>query len=377
MLLAGIRTRTNADQQQRFIDAYLQTIQPYSHWSHRDLSDYVPKLYARADQHRRHLLVSADRRCLLNSKYCRRIKLTQGWSARVFLQTKHPRQDCPASQCRFSTDDWQNALADPASLPCAEEILKKGGRTTVTARNLRIGPTELQVVVKHSPLRTGLRGFLEYLRPSRAVKQWHIAHALTNRRLPTAWPLAALEHHRFGLLTESILITEHIDHASNLRVMIRDNRLPPPGRERTKLARSLGRLIAQLQLEDLRHRDCKLSNIMVREPSPECPAYQPYLIDLDGLAIRRQPFILRPHEALIRAAASIPPRHMPPLRDLLTAFGAYVEALDLPEAHNPLQRKRLWLIIAAAAARFSAKSRQKTAQGSDTPRTKRVSPDRT
>lgn len=356
VLFSSIRARTSGAQQQHFIDAYLRAIQPYGHWSHRDLSSYVPRLHARADRHRRRLLRSRDRRCLGDTKYSQRIKLPHGWSGSVFCQAKHGISDSAASQCRLSSADWEQALANPLGLLETGEVLKKGGRSTVRAGVLTVGSTELQIVVKHSRLRSGVRGFFDSLRRSRAVKQWYIAHALINRQLSTAWPLAALEHHHFGRLTESIFITERISGALNLHSMLCNGELPPAGRERTELARSLGRLIGRLWLEGLRHRDCKLTNIMVGHHPDGSPASRVYLVDLDGLLVRRWPLALRPHRAIIRAAANIPKQIELPLRDLVTVFREYVSTLGLPECHNALGRKLLWEFIADRAASYSAKS---------------------
>ena len=354
VLLAAIRGRTSPAQQQQFIETYLLTIHPHSHWSGGDMSGYVPRLYALAERHHRRMLRRRDRRCMRNSRYSRRIRLGHGWSGRVFLEAKHPCPDSYASQQRFTGEEWQEALADPSSL-LGGEIIKEGTRATVTGGTIKVGGNELQVVFKHSRLRGGLRGIGQAIRQSRAMKQWHMAHALISRQLPTAWPLAALEHHRFGFLCESVFVTELIPDAPSLRRLLRQEQLPARGQERSDLAKSIGRMIAQIEMQGLRHRDCKLSNIVIRERAGD-GGYRPYLVDLDGLSIRPRWLAGRAHEAIIRAAGSEPERFRPGLRDLLTVFRAYLEAMNAPEAHNIFMRKQLWRFVAAGAAAARART---------------------
>ena len=360
VLLAAIRMRTSADQQQRFIDSYLQEIHPYSHWSHRDMSDYGPRLYEYADRHHRRMLASRDRRCFRNTKYGRRIKLGDGWSGRVFLSAKHGLADSAASQQQFTRQDWQQALSDPAALVRGPEVLKEGSKATVSAGPLTVGGIELQVVFKHARRRSGVRGIVDAIRLSRAMRQWHGAHALINRQLPTAWPLAALEHHRFGFLVESVLITERIGEAASLHWLLRHGGVPAKGVQRKALAESLGRLIAGIGLQGMRHRDCKLSNIVIRH----CPdgGWRPYLVDLDGLSVRLFGMGGKPHEALIRAAGSEPQRFQPPLRDMVRVFWAYLEELGAEERHNALLRRQLWQFVEAGAKVARANTRRDPAK---------------
>ena len=57
------------------------------------------------------------------------------------------------------------------------------------------------------------------------------------------------------------------------------------GQRRKQLAQQLGSLLGELRLKGFSNRDCKASNIMVADVSGL--GYKLYLVDLDGLRLRR------------------------------------------------------------------------------------------
>jgi len=363
MILAALRHKLTPGQQKFFIDAYLHAVLPHYLYSSEQLADYFVNLQYLADRHSQRLCRRRDRRSLRDSKYSRRVKLTHGWSARVFLQVKHPLADSPASNCRFTISDWLGALKDPAALIQPGRILKLGGKSTVIARSIQLGQRKLQIVAKHARAPKGPRRCWYALRRSRALRHWHRAHALIHRSLPTAWPLAALEHRRFGLLSESILLCEEISNAQNLSTMLtKSSDLPGPGPGRRQLARQLGYLLAELRLKGFGHRDCKISNIVVcRMPGAES-IYKLYLVDLDGLRLKRFPGFDHRHEALVRLAASALPAASLTLKDFARTFKTYLNHLNLDEAHNPGLRRQLWQKLNRAAVRKAAQSRKNNAR---------------
>jgi len=171
---------------------------------------------------------------------------------------------------------------------------------------------------------------------------------LISRNIPTAWPLAAIDREHHMLLNDSILLCEKIPNSCNLRQFILEGNFDKlPRRKRIELAEQTGSLLAQLQRQGLRHRDCKATNIMVgHQPELDQPDLSPsfrlFLVDLDGLRARL-PFEIWPsHEAIIRLAASTLNLSALKRLDMVRTFNKYLQILDLPEAKDRRARHRLW-----------------------------------
>jgi hypothetical protein len=211
------------------------------------------------------------------------------------------------------------------------------------AKTIAVGPHTLDVVIKHSRLSNGFRGFIQSLYRSRALRQWHRAHMLIERHIPTAWPLAVVEKRTPFLLQESILICERIPDSYNIRQFVLEGKWENLTRHgRIELIEQIGSLLAQLQRTGLRHRDCKATNIMVQYLPKHEPVFQLYLVDLDGLR-RRLPFeIWGSHEAIVRLAASAIELKPVQIRDVVRVFLSYIRNMDLPEVKDRKARHQFW-----------------------------------
>jgi len=324
MLMHPFRLRLTKKQIHRFVLTYLRSLNKYHQWSPSEINQFEQRLQYETDRYIRRFLTRRDRRCLENTKYARKIKLPGNWTARVFLQTKHPYPNNPASYHHFPPHNWQEALAKPEKLLQSDNYLKQGEYNTVTTQSLTVGSATIEVVIKHTRLRKGIRGLIQSLRVSRAVGQWHKAHMLINRHLPTAWPLAALEHRQGLMLRESILICEKIYPSYNLSEFVEQTSFPQNPAVRIQLALELGRLLADLRRWGFRHRDCKATNIIVHHRPDEPSPYRLSLVDLDGVSLRRLPFFGVRHEALVRLAASALTRTQLKQSDYVRVFKAYL-----------------------------------------------------
>ena len=395
MLLSGMRYNVLPNKQLKFVSAYLRAMQPHREISDADLKSYFRTVSSFTDLQDWRVWASRDRRCLRNNRYSKKISLPNNFSARVFCQIKHPPPDSAAAKQVFEPNHWRQALTDPLSLTefplqsyfdangespndgdekvinngkaqvGSVRLLKKGNHNTVIAKLLKINNLSINVVVKHSIHRAGIRGFWQSVRCSRAMRQWQRAHALLNRDIPTAFPLAALEQRKWLLLKQSILLCEEIPDCQNLHQMITQNTLPTSRYQRTELTIQLAQLLACLRQRNLRHRDCKTTNIVIRSlADPSKPAgnsdFQPYLVDLDGL----RPFLIPArliriiqkftplfpgHEALLRLAGSALSCKSPNITrtDLMRFFLAYYYSLCTDQSHKQLSKKALWRKLSA------------------------------
>ncbi|MBN2375323.1 MAG: hypothetical protein JXD22_02905 [Sedimentisphaerales bacterium] len=410
MLMSGMRYNVLQDKHLKFVSAYLRAMQPHRKISDADLKSYFQKVSSLTDLQDWRIWASRDRRCLRNSRYSKKISLPNNFSARVFCQIKHPPPDSAAAKLVFEPNHWRQALTDPLSLTefplqsyyetngktpggggktdggktdggesdggetgggnvqtraGSVRLLKKGNHNTVITKPLKINNLSINVVVKHSIHRAGIKGFWQSVRRSRAMRQWQRAHALLNRDIPTAFPLAALEQRKWLLLRQSILLCEEIPDCQNLHQMISRNTLPKSRYQRTGLIIQMAQLLTRLRERNLRHRDCKSTNIVIRRltdrsKSSEKSGFQLYLVDLDGL----RPFLIPArliriiqkitphfpgHEAFLRLAGSVLACKSPNITrtDLMRFFLAYYYSLCADQSHKQLSKKVLWRKLSA------------------------------
>jgi lipopolysaccharide heptosyltransferase I len=422
-LLAGVQPLTDkyrrrgtpdsikTDPLYEFVKAYLTTLRELERWSSAELPgtvsedsqrvgqsptlpvgntdraerDYLRRLMAIVVRYQRRFYRSRDRRPLRSSRYFRKLKLPDNWSSYVYLQSRYPADFSVASRCRFTAEQWRQALADPESLLQSGKSLKEGGRNTVIVKTLTVGSTLLQVVIKHTRPYSGNniinrfmavgRGLWEIMSRSRAVRQWFRANALISRLIPTAWPLAALERREGLRVKDSIFICEWIPDSANLAQIITQRQLAKDSKYRKALAEQLGKLLGMLRYQDFRHRDCKATNIVIQTPPSRTPANKrlsgimsgggvgrcrAFLVDLDGLRPRLFHSRFAGHEALVRLGESVLSyyKHVT-LADYARVFRNYIRYLELPETHNRALRRKLWDKISKQVRKKVAKNNRK------------------
>jgi hypothetical protein len=140
---------------------------------------------------------------------------------------------------------------------------------------------ELDLAVKWNHWR-GLRGALSDLfNGSRAARAVIGAERLREIGLLYPETFAIAERRRFGLVTESFLLTRFLPYASPLPAILPTIRGVP--KERRALAYALGDLVGKLHAAHLDHADLKHSNLLVT------PEHRFVLLDLDSLARSHRP----------------------------------------------------------------------------------------
>ncbi|MFL5338881.1 MAG: lipopolysaccharide kinase InaA family protein [Gemmataceae bacterium] len=177
---------------------------------------------------------------------------------------------------RVPLDDWLQAAQ-------AEKV--KDGRFRTIYR-VRCGGLDLHV--KHCrPV--GLRAWLrEWLRPAKALLEFRRIRAIARRNIPTLEALAVGTGRGVGP-SDSYLITESLADTQSLGAFLS---LAPPPRVRQRLARELGRFLAQLHDAGIRHADLHPGNLLLRWPDDR-PEF--VLIDLHDVQTGRP---LRPAQSL-------------------------------------------------------------------------------
>ena len=167
-----------------------------------------------------------------------------------------------------------------------------------------------RVACKRYRPRSWWKAFCWLFRRSRARCAWNSGRELLARGIATARPLAMCEIRRFWFRRTSYLFTEWIEAAENLHLygwQLADLPIRQRLRSAARCAESLGRLIGRMHSLQIAHRDLKGANLLVAQGNTANgnDRLQTYLIDLDGVQIRRRLSPARRAANLARLAASI------------------------------------------------------------------------
>ncbi len=290
-------TRTDRLRFQRFYMAFREELSrrtgsgPSIQLSSRD---FVEALERAARRHARALWAKRDRVAMRNGKYFCHVKARGGWRGHAFLRAKHPSPHSRASRMHFAPSQWRNWLSHPKDLIRRDRpgVIKDSHSAYVGRTHLPTQDGPLEVIVKQGRRRTFFKRISRLFAPSRNLQSWKKGYQLLNRDLPTARPLAVLERRRFGLLRDSVLLTEALPGARDFDTFLRLDLLHANAetvrKAKSRLLEALVRLIKDMQQKGFAHRDFKAANLMVQyEPaSGEPPRLT--LVDLDGLSLRRE-----------------------------------------------------------------------------------------
>ncbi len=357
----------------RFLDRYLhwrdavQSQCPFGRRLGLDRPALLQALERATHRHAEALYAKRDRRVMRDGRYFTRLRLPGGWRGHAFLTAKHEIAGSPASGLMLSRTQWQAWLADPQRLVEPQDrsrVIKDSTSAMICWDCLDAGDgQQLKVVYKRSRPRNPLKLLLHSLGRSRPMLTWRRGNALLNRRIPTARPLAVLQRRRLGLLADSMVVTEYLEHARDLdtvlTVLLRHEQ---PDRQRavkSQIAAALVRVLRDLHDRGFIHRDLKAPNVMVQwNPAGEETA-RVLLVDLDGLRHRGQASPAWQWRALTRLNISLDQCRRVSVTDRLRFLQAYLARPGHPQP----EWKSVWRHIAVASAdsrRYFARQRQKT-----------------
>ncbi|MBI4578441.1 MAG: hypothetical protein HY718_01990 [Planctomycetes bacterium] len=286
----------------RFLDRYLhwrdafEATGAYGRRLGFSSSELRPAIERAAEAHASALYAQRDRRASRSGRYFTALRLGRGWRAFAFLKAKYPVSGSNASWMTFGPGQWRQWLNRPLQWIRAEQAqysIKKSASGTVCRSRLPLGDESLDVVCKRSTPRHLGKRIKNMFRRSRAMRTWYLANAMLNRRIPTARPLAVAERRRCGVLLDSIIITEHIEHAHDLDTLLTvQTRNLDPTRQflvKRQVAEELAGLVRAFHARGFVHRDMKAPNIMVQWNPAAGARPRILLVDVDGIRQCRRP----------------------------------------------------------------------------------------
>lgn len=272
------------------------------------------------------------RRANRNGRLAQSIVLPDGWRGRVWLQAKPAPRPTPTGNMQFTIQDWREAMGDPDNYydRDAAGVVKSGSKAITRRDVLQLGNQNVTVFVKATH-QNQLDLWFGRFRASRSSRSWRVGHWLLINGIFAPRPLAALQRRQAGIRRGDLLISEAIEPAERLSWFIHHTLVQQRGTQRWRtisyLAATLVDLLADLHRCDIIHRDCKMPNLLVQWPNPsQCRIY---LVDLDGVSLRRWWQPRRPLSPLRRLARSaLPSRHALSRTDFLRVLRAFLQRID-------------------------------------------------
>jgi tRNA A-37 threonylcarbamoyl transferase component Bud32 len=260
----------------------------------------------------------------------------------------------------LAPEDLQRVLADPLAplLANLRRPIKLSHGSIVVDAEFPLGGRQIRVAYKRSRVKRWWKSIFAGLRASRALQAWRLGHALLQRGIATARPLAVCEPRRFSLRSSSYLITEWIEGAENMHLYlwrVAERAAPERRRRARECAQSLGRLVGRMHAWDVAHRDLKGCNLVAVE-GPN--GVETRLIDLDGVRIVRRLGQKTKMRNLARIAVSAAAHPWLSRTDRLRFLRAYLR--ELPNG-GP-RWKQVWRDVTCHALKAQAALRRQGAQ---------------
>lgn len=192
----------------------------------------------------------------------------------------HSVRDLARAELIQLLDDPDALLTKNLSRPVK---LERG--SLIVQAELPLGERETRVIYKRYRPWNWQKALVGKLRPGRALRGWYLGHALLQRRIATARPVAVCDLRRPWYRCQSYLAIEWIEGSENLHLYawkLAGENLQKRLRRAAQCADSLGALIGRMHARQVTHGDLKGSNLLVVENDTDV---QTYLVDTDGVRI--------------------------------------------------------------------------------------------
>ena len=169
---------------------------------------------------------------------------------------------------KYDSPELRSLLNDPDSvIDECDSCLKRGNSSTVVL--VPVG--DKTMVIKRYNIKSLWHALSRAWRPSRAAVSWHNAHMLRFYGVPTAAPVAMVEH-RFGpFFGKAYFVCEYLQGQTAREYFATD---PPV--DSAAVLRKIREILALLGRFHIAHGDLKATNFLIKAP-------EAWIIDLDGM----------------------------------------------------------------------------------------------
>lgn len=168
----------------------------------------------------------------------------------------------------YDSAELRSVLANPDSvIESSNTFLKQGNSSTVT----RVAVGNRKMVIKRYNIKSLWHALSRAWRPSRAAVSWRNAHMLTVYGVPTAAPVAMVEH-RFGpFFGKAYFVCEYLQGDT-----AREYFAAAPAADSTVVLQQIGEILEIFRRFHIAHGDMKATNFLIR-------GSRVWVIDLDGM----------------------------------------------------------------------------------------------
>lgn len=159
------------------------------------------------------------------------------------------------------------------ALISAQNLLKNGNTSTVALAEI----DDKKIVIKRYNIKNFWHGLSRAFRQSRAAVSWANAHRLKILNIPTAKPVALIEHRRLGVFRgKAYFLAEYIVAPDAAQYFAQTQNKTSYKKQRAEAIKNIVTLFYKLYLLKISHGDTKATNIKMQ-------GTQPVLIDLDSM----------------------------------------------------------------------------------------------
>ena len=262
-LNGDLRGKVSGRVRMRFLEEYAR--------GHEFLSghfkEYCRLIEARTEREHRRSLARQDRKCLGTNSQFKRARRGELWGHTVRERIEIAEEVLDLIP--------KKGLSQPDA-----RLVKDGGATTVWEQRLDLVGLRRGIFLKRYNRRKAWSPLADVVRGSRAMRSWRMAHALANRGIAVARPLAAVERREAGMPVESWLVTEAVTDGVILSEWVASHLAgDESGRWRREAARAVGSWVRRLHETGFTNRDLKPNNILVRERG----SVEFVIVDFDGV----------------------------------------------------------------------------------------------
>ncbi|MFA6177070.1 MAG: lipopolysaccharide kinase InaA family protein [Phycisphaerae bacterium] len=184
----------------------------------------------------------------------------------------------------IAVEKWAKLAVEPDSIAENPEKVFKSDSNCITAmKKFKCGVKKPSLVFKKTTNKFTGGVLFDFIRGTKARRNFNLALELSARGIDTALPAAALWRRKAFGKTESILLTEYIPGSINLYDVAfgRNREIIEKFSSRKEIITQVASILAKLRKAGYWHRDSKAGNFIVYKNGDE--NWRARLVDLDGI----------------------------------------------------------------------------------------------
>jgi len=220
---------------------------------------------------------------------------------------------------------WADIVFEPEELlKNPNKIFKSEKSNSTILKNIQAAKGEVSIVVKKTAELKGIKRIVDFVRGSKALRNFKFALVLKQKGIETAEPIAALWNH----WQCNIYVTEFVAGSENLYDIAfgRNAEINNNFSTRKDVINEIANLIANLHKAGFWHRDSKAGNFIVYKNGGK---YKAKFVDLDGIKKNFISYNEKQIRTLANLAKTLTRFKRVNLTDLYRGFKIYCQTMGI------------------------------------------------